>query len=67
MKRKSDQKLDCLNDADDEMEVEPSNDDNGPVPKKARKRTSAVWNHFSINVSDVDGENKFSRCNYCEK
>lgn len=43
------------------------NDIGGPSSKKKRKKTSPVWNHFTVRVSDVDNKSEFAHCHYCDK
>lgn len=39
----------------------------GPSARKKRKKTSHVWNHFTIKTSSTDNKTKHSYCNYCDK
>lgn len=45
---------------------EPGTSSSGPRTKKMRKKTSPLWNHFTIKVSD-DNKGQFAYCNYCDK
>lgn len=49
--------------------TEKENDESvpGPSSKKKRKRTSPVWNHFSVKVSEVDNKSEYAHCHYCDK